>query len=126
MAQNKFRQVGQSRQIGAFGIESALLLPTHDLFLIVGGEDDGGEVVPVMRPCESIEETVVRIMNDRVFWVLREFRLEGFEESSTQSGLSIDFKVSSLSAEDLHSILGVASDMFCIHGPNGLSEVVQS
>lgn len=78
-----------------------------------------------MWPCEGIEETVVRIMDDRVFWVFGEFGLECFKESSAQSGLSIDFEVSSLSAEDLHSILGVAGDMFCIHGPNGLSEVVQ-
>jgi hypothetical protein len=79
-----------------------------------------------MRPSKGVEEAVVRIMNDRVFWILREFRLESFEESSAQSGLSIHFEVSSFSAEHFHSILGVASDMFCIHGPNGLSEVVKS
>lgn len=35
MAQCKFREIGQFEQIGSFGIESALLLPTHDVLLIV-------------------------------------------------------------------------------------------
>ncbi len=78
-----------------------------------------------MRPGKGVEETVVGVMDDGVLWVFGELGLKSFEEGSAQSSFMIELVICRPSTEDLHTILRVAGDVFCIHGPDGLGEVVE-
>jgi len=79
--------------------------------------------VAIMRPSKSVEDTVVRIVNDEILWILRELRLQCLEQCCTQSTFSIHLEVCPVPAEHLHTVLRVASNVLGVHGPYGLYEI---
>ena len=121
--ESKLRQLWQLSQIFNFGVETTLLLRPNNLFLIIRAQDNCREVVTIMRPSKSVKDTIVRIVNDEILWILRELRLQCLEQCCTQSTFSIHLEVCPVPAEHLHTVLRVASYVFGVHGPYGLYEI---
>ena len=68
----KLIEVGETLYLG---VKFLFFLGFDDILLIVGGEDNCREVMTILRPREGVKDEVVRIVDDVVLRILREFGL---------------------------------------------------
>jgi hypothetical protein len=77
--QCKFRQLFKLSEIFNFCVKAALLLRTNHLFFIIRTENNCWEVVPIVRPRKSVENAIVRVVNDEILWIFGELRFQSFQ-----------------------------------------------
>ena len=77
--QCKFRQLGKLSEIFNFSIKATLLMRTNHLFFVIRTENNSWEVVPIMRPRKSVENAIVRVVNDEILWIFGELRFQSFQ-----------------------------------------------
>ena len=81
MMKCKLRKLVEMTKALDLGVEFLLLLRFDDVFFIVRSKDYRWEVMTVLRPSKSIENEVVRIVDDVVFRILWEFGLKSLQKS---------------------------------------------